>query len=73
MQGSEIHRDTHGGDSVGKGFLALEGSFPPSLHCAFPLLLLVATEGQTAGKSAFGSLGGLIKAPGLSFRSPRAL
>lgn len=49
------------------------GGLLPSLHCAFPLLVLMATDGQTAGKSAFRSLGGLIKAPGSSFRSPGAL
>lgn len=63
---------------MGKGFPTPEGSFPicadaPLLYLPLARAMLMATDGQTAGKCAFQSLGGLIKAPGSSFRSRGAL
>lgn len=63
---------------MGKGFPAPEDSSPisadaPGLYLPLASAMLMATDGQTTGKCAFRSLGGLIKAPGSSFRSQGAL
>lgn len=49
MEGAGLgNLQRHGGGSVGKGFLALK--LLPSLQRAFPLLVLMATDGQTTAK-----------------------